>query len=164
MPDSKKQTIVIAVLILLIAGATWFAKRFNEDGRDLNAISTEANKSKTSSNFFIEGRMGKENTISLVRQDLENIIKDANQTKEAKNSANAKLFVLLDRGTKENEIETLVKQKGFEDALCFIDDNGVELTVKYAEALNEDQANKIKDIIVRTTSISPSNIVIKYQK
>lgn len=161
MSDSKKQTIIIAVLIVLIAFAGIFSKKFNDSTVGLNTLSKEAGNKKESQNFFIEGRLGKENARSILQQELENIIKDEMQTEEARNSATESLMVLMDRGSKENEVETLVKQRGFEDVLCFIDENGVELTVKTTVALDADMVNKIKDIVVRKTSISPSNIVIR---
>lgn len=163
MQDSKKQNIVIAVLIVLIVCAAWFSKVFNDKAGDVNTISKEANETKTSENFFVEGRMSKENARSAFTQELNKIIKDDSQTKEAKESATVKLMALYNRGTKENEIETLVKQRGYEDALCFIEETGVEITVKSEEALTTEEANKIKDVVVRITSIAPSNIVVRYQ-
>lgn len=161
MTDTKKQTIIIAVLIVLIAFAGIFSQKFNNSFGNINQTSKEASSKKESGNFFADGRLGKENQRSYMKQQLENIINDDKQTEEARDSATQSLMVLLDRGSKENEIETLVKQRGFEDVLCFIDENGVEITVKAVEPLNDDMVNKIKDIIVRKTSISPSNIVIR---
>lgn len=163
MQDSKKQNIVIAVLIVLIVCAAWFSRVFNDKAGDVNTISKEGNEVKTSENFFAEGRMGKENTRSASTQEYEKIINDETQPKDIKESATVKLMELYNNGTKENEIETLVKQRGYEDALCFIVDNGVEITVKSEEAITAEEANKIKDVIVRVTSIAPSNIVVRYQ-
>jgi stage III sporulation protein AH len=162
MSNSKRQTVVIAVLILLIACAGWFAKRFN-DSQDLNALST-SNENTENSNLIVESRMGRDNQRSALKQELEKIVSDVNQTEEAKNQANEQLMMLLDRGNKENKIETLVMDRGYEDALCFIDEYGVEMSVKNPEPLNAEQVNQITDIVVRTTGISPSNIVVKQQK
>lgn len=164
MSNLRRQTIVIAVLILLIACAGWFAKRFNDNAQNTNALSSKITQSKQSTNFFAEGRMGRDNQRSAMKEELENIISSKDSNKEAKTAASTRLMQLLDRGDKENKIETLVKGRGFEDALCFIDDNGVELCVKTQEALTDEQANQIKDIIVRTTRVSPSNITIKSQQ
>lgn len=163
MSNSKRQTVVIAVLILLIACAGWFAREFN-NRQDLNALSTDANQSQESANFFVESRMGRDNARSALRQELEKIIGDANQPEESKQEASTQMMLLIDRGDKENKIETLVRERGYEEALCTINDNGVELCVKNAEELNAEQVNAITDVIVRTTGIAPSNIVIKPQK
>lgn len=163
MSNSKRQTVVIAVLILLIACAGWFAREFN-NRQDLNALSTDASESQESANFFVESRMGRDNARSALKQELERIISDANQTEEAKQSASTQMMMLLARGDKENTIETLVRERGYEDALCMIDENGVELCVKSDEELTAEQVNAITDVIVRTTGIAPSNIVVKPQK
>lgn len=160
MSSSKRQTVVIAVLILLIACAGWFAREFNNK-QNLNALSTDANQNKESMNFFVDSRMGRDNSRSAMRQELEKIVNDNNQTEESKQSASTQMMLLLTRGDKENKIETLVRERGYEDALCMIDDNGVELCVKSAEELNSEQVNAITDVIVRTTGMAPSNIVIK---
>lgn len=163
MSNSKRQTVVIAVLILLIACAGWFAREFNKE-QNLNALSTDANQNQESMNFFVDSRMGRDNARSAMKQELEKIISDANQTEEAKQTASTQMMLLLARGDKENKIETLVRERGYEDALCMIDENGVELCVKSAEELNAEQVNAITDVIVRTTGIAPSNIVIKPKK
>ncbi len=160
MSNSKKQTVVIAVLILLIACAGWFAREFNRS-QNLNALSTEADLNEESMNFFVDSRMGRDNARSAMREELEKIISDTNQTEEAKQTASTQMMLLLSRGDKENTIETLIKERGYEDALCMIADNGVELSVKSPEELNAEQVNAIVDVIVRTTGMSPSNIVVK---
>lgn len=163
MSNSKRQTVVIAVLILLIACAGWFAREFNNK-QNLNAISTDANLNQENVNFFVESRMGRDNERSAMQQELEKIIGDANQTEESKQAASTQMMLLLTRGDKENKIETLVRERGYEEALCVINENGVELCVKSLEELNEEQVNGITDVIVRTTGIAPSNIVIRPQK
>lgn len=163
MTNSKKQTVVIAVLILLIACAGWFAREFNKKN-NLNALSTEADQNQKTVSSFIDSRMGRDNARDAMRQELEKIISDVNQTETSKQSASAQMMLLLARGDKENKIETLVKERGYEDALCMINDNGVELCVKSDKELDAEQVHAITDVIVRATGIAPSNIVVKPQK
>lgn len=159
MSNLRRQTIIIAVLIVLIGCAGYFAKRFNDTAQNTGALSLNLKKQTT--NFFAESRMGRETQRSAMKDEFQKIISDNQANKEAKAAASTKLMQLLDWGNKENTVETLVKERGFEDAICFIDDNGVELCVKTNEQLSEEQANQLKDIIVRTTHVSPSNITIK---
>jgi hypothetical protein len=74
------------------------------------------------------------------------------------------IMKVVDQNDKENKIETLVRERGYEEALCMINENGVELCVKSLEELNAEQVNGITDVIVRTTGIAPSNIVVRPQK
>lgn len=164
MSNLRRQTIIIAVLIVLIGCAGWFAKRFNDTVQDTNAVNSKSVTKSQTTNFFAESRMGRDNQRSAMKEEYEKIISDSQANKEAKAVASTKLMQLLDWGNKENTVETLVKERGFEDAICFIDDNGVELCVKTNEQLTDEQANQLKDIIVRTTHISPSNITIKVKQ
>ena len=159
MSDVKRQTAIIAVLIMLIAVAGWADKKFN-DSADLTTISKSV-ENKEAVNYFAESRIAREQERSVVKQELEKIINSKDAAKSAKEAATTKLMQLNDRALKENKIESLVKEKGFEDALCFIDDNGVEVCVKSDNPLTSEEANQIKDIIVKTTGISPSRITVR---
>jgi len=159
MSDVKRQTATIAVLIVLIAFAGWFAKKFN-DSANLTTIGNNV-ETQEAINYFAESRIEREQERSVVKQELEKIISSQDATKTAKNAAATKLMQLNDRALKENKIETLVKEKGFEDTLCFIDDNGVEVVVKTDNSLTSEHANQIKDIVVKTTGISPSRITVR---
>lgn len=161
MSNLRKQTLVIAVLIALIACAGYFANKFNENTKDTNALNIKTNTSKTTTNYFVEGRLGRDNARSALKQECEKIASSETSTKEAKTAAAANLMELLNRGDKENAIETKAKERGFEDALCLIGDKGIELCVKTAEPLTNEQAAQLSDDIVKTTGISPSNITIK---
>lgn len=159
MSDVKRQTAIIAVLIMLIAVAGWAAKRFN-DSAYLTTIGKNAEKQEAT-NYFAESRITRQQERSVVKQELEKIINSQEATKSAKEAATTKLMQLNDRALKESKIETLIKEKGFEDALCFIDDNGVEVYVRADNPLTSEEANQIKDIIVKTTGISPSRITVR---
>lgn len=159
MSTLRRQTVIIAVLIVLIACAGWFAKRFNDSVMDTNALLKSSQTDST--NFFAESRMTRDNTRSAAKQELEGIVNNKDSAKEAKNAASTQLMQLIDRGDKENKIETLVKEKGFEDALCFIDEHGVDVTVKSQDALTAETVSQIKDIVVQATGIAPSGITIR---
>ncbi|KRQ86836.1 Stage III sporulation protein AH [Caloramator mitchellensis] len=159
MSDVKRQTAIIAVLIVLIAFSGWFAKKFNDSG-NLTTIGKNV-ETKEVTNYFAESRIERQQERDVVKQELEKIISSQDATKTAKNAATTKLMQLNDRALKENKIETLVKEKGFEDSLCFIDDNGVEVVVKTDNSLTSEDANQIKDIVVKTTGISPSRITVR---
>lgn len=166
MEQFRKQTAIIAVLVVLIACSAYYAKRFNDQSKGVANSGKEVTETSKSgnANFFAEARIGRDNQYSTHKQELENIINNKNSTKQAIEEAQAKLMVLADWADKQAKIEQMAKQRGFEDAICLINENGVELCVKTAEALTREQAAQLMDDVVRTTSISPSKIVIKSQK
>ncbi|MBZ4662408.1 MAG: SpoIIIAH-like family protein [Caloramator sp.] len=165
MEQFRKQTAIIAVLVVLIACSAWYAKKFNDQSKGVSNLSDKTTQtSKSNSNYFVEARSGRDNQLSIHKQELENIINNKNSTKEAIAQAQAKLILLADWADKQARVEQLAKQRGFEDAVCFINENGVELCVKSAEDLTSEQAAQLMDDVVRTTSISPTKIIIKNQK
>ncbi|MEF9933787.1 MAG: SpoIIIAH-like family protein [Clostridium sp.] len=169
MPNFKKQTVIIAVLIGLIGCASFFAKEFNDSFKDTDMVlkpeteitETLGMKKETTKNFFAEGRMARENQRTTMKQELESIINNKNATKESKEKATRKLMSIIEKGEKETKIETMVKEKGFEEALCIIDDNGVEICVKSQDKLNGERVNQIKDIAVRASGVAPTGIIVK---
>lgn len=177
MPNFRKQTVIIAVLIGLIGCASFFAKKLNDSNKDIDMVlkqetkATETvseNKDKknkevaqNTKNFFSESRMARESQRTTMKQELESIVNNKSATKESKDKASQKLMTLIEKGDKENKIETMVKEKGFEEALCIIDDNGVEISVKSKDKLTGEKVNQIKDIAVRSSGMAPSGIVIK---
>ncbi|KMT21346.1 SpoIIIAH-like family protein [Clostridium cylindrosporum] len=170
MPNFRKQTVIIAVLIGLIGCASFFAKKFNDSFKDTDMVlkqGTEVTETlnkkvaSSSKSFYSEGRMARENQRTTMKQELESIVNNKNATKESKEKASQKLMGLIEKGEKESKIETMVKEKGFEEALCIIDDNGVEISVKSSEKLTSEKVNQIKDIAVRSSGVAPSGIIIK---
>ncbi|CDF58211.1 SpoIIIAH-like family protein [Thermobrachium celere] len=164
MEQFRKQTAIIAVLVVLIACSAWYAKKFNDQTKGVSKITETTKKVNETTNYFVEARNSRDNQLSAHKQELQNIINSKNSTKQAIAEAQAKLILLADWADKQARVEQLAKQRGFEDAVCFINENGVELCVKSAEALTSEQAAQLMDDVVRTTSISPTKIIIKTQK
>ena len=105
--------------------------------------------------------MARESQRTTMKQELESIINNKNSTKDAKDKASKALIALIEKGEKETKIETMIKQQGFEEALCLIDDNGIEISVKSSDKLTGKKVNQITDVAVRASGIAPSGITIK---
>lgn len=64
-------------------------------------------------------------------------------------------------GYAENEIETMVKAKGFADCLCFLQSGRADLTVMTSgDALTAAQVAQIRDIVLSKSSVTAQNITI----
>lgn len=165
MSNVRRQTLIIAVLIVLIACAGWFAKEFNDrsvtDPAKTEATNAGSKESQEAEVFFSKTRISRESERSSTMETLQGIIQSANASDEEKAEATKKYMELLSRGDQENEVELKAKNDGYSDALCFISDTGVELYVKTSSNLTQEQAFALQEIIVRTTGIAPSNIVVK---
>ena len=61
----------------------------------------------------------------------------------------------------ENEIETLVRAKGFADCLCFLQSGRADLTVMTSgDALTAAQVAQIRDIVLSKSNVTAQNITI----
>ncbi len=72
---------------------------------------------------------------------------------------NQKIEQYAESAENETAIENMVKSKGYDDCVAFVDDTGVRVVVK-AEKLDAAGVAKIKDIIVNQTGAKPTEIKI----
>ena len=77
-----------------------------------------------------------------------------------KNNATKQKLKIIDYMNKENEIESLIENKGFSEALVIITDTSVNISVKKQELSQADVA-KIMDIAIRETGRKAEEIVIQ---
>ena len=160
MTNIRKQTIVISVLIVLIACAGLFARNFNETLTD-NALSGQVTQTNKALNYFADSRMKKESTFDTSVAEMKELKDNKSLTAKVRETASLKLINMVTNNKTENTIETLIKGRGFEDALCMINDKSVEVFVKTTKQFTAAQVHDITEIIVNNTNKSPSNIFIK---
>jgi stage III sporulation protein AH len=161
MSNSKKQTIVISVLIVLIVCVSLVARNFNNTVKDSNAISDNVTVASKTLNYFADSRIQKETQFDNSKLQYNEIKDNKELSKKVRGDAAVKLMGMVDTSNKEIKIETLVKGRGFEDALCTITDANVDVCVKTTGEITKEQVNAIKDIIVSATKYSPNNIFVR---
>ena len=77
-----------------------------------------------------------------------------------KNNATQQKLKIINYMNKENEIESLIENKGFAETLVIITDTSVNITVKKQELSQVDVA-KIMDIAIRETGRPADEIIIQ---
>ena len=85
-------------------------------------------------------------------------IKNA-RTDEIRNKAQETVLKLTLDKQRESEMETLIKARGFSDALVFIRENSVSAIIKTSSLAKEDVIH-VADTIVRITGIKQEDITI----
>ena len=61
----------------------------------------------------------------------------------------------------ENEIETLIRAKGFADCLCFLQSGRADLTVMTSgQPLTAAQVAQIRDVVLSKSSVTAQNITV----
>lgn len=120
-------------------------------------IANTKNIKRTS--FFIESRLNmnveREKMVILLNEIINNERTDESNRK----AANDEKMELVDIMNKEKIIESLIKAKGFEDALVFITDYSVNVIIE-TEKLTDSDVAKVLDIVTRETEFVTDNIKI----
>lgn len=139
------------------------------EGKKIHEISQETNKnidenigkevSLQSKNYFIEQRLARDKLRASLIDRLNEIVNNENTTEEMRKEAQMKIMSIGDLSEKELTIEGLIKAKGFEDALVFLNDENVKVVVS-REELSEQDVVKILDIVMSETDLDASNIEI----
>ena len=139
------------------------------EGKKIHEISQETNKnidenigkevSLQSKNYFIEQRLARDKLRASLIDRLNEIVNNENTTEEMRKEAQMKIMSIGDLSEKELTIEGLIKAKGFEDALVFLNDENVKVVVS-REELSEQDVVKILDIVMNETNLDASNIEI----
>src|SRR5699024_11526431 len=76
----------------------------------------------TGSQFFDEARLNLEKAHDEALDTIQKTLKDSSLSDKEKAEYTAQMTANLEDINAENEIETLIKAKGFADCLCFLQD------------------------------------------
>ena len=147
-PRTKK-IIVLSVMVALLVATGVLNWALNDrltasDPIDANAV-TET--------FFSAYRSEREATRESEFLYLDAIISSETSSEAAKTAAEEQKLGLVERMEKEMQLESLVKAKGFEDAIVTMSDSGVNVVVGTAE-LTAEQAAQIYDIVRSETDLT----------
>lgn len=116
--------------------------------------------------FFAEARMERDKARSRQKDELKVLAQAADGTVATSAGmhsleAQEQLLAIIRRAEAESTVETLVKQKGFEDALAYMSDtDNVDIIVKASSLTSQDVA-QISDIVVRHADVTMDRITVK---
>lgn len=109
--------------------------------------------------YFIEARLNKKQSRDEAVETLQNILKDSAITEEEKDNAITTAASISTAIDAENNIETLIKAKGFSDCIAFIDGDKASIVIK-TDGLLSTEVAQIKDILLGEIDIPAENITI----
>lgn len=164
-----KNQVMAFLMILCLGGAVWLNMKFSSKEKYLGetafvsknnskAVATSA-KVKTESDYFSEAKSERQKVISEAEETVKETLKSDKLTEEDKSLATEKVKQIAERLEMANNIETLIKAKGFKNAIAVISDNGINLVVK-SDGLTTAQTLQIQDIVTAQTDINLANIKI----
>ena len=115
----------------------------------------------TGSQFFDEARLKREKAHDEALDTIRKTLKDSSLSEDEKAQYTAQMTASLEDINAENEIETLIKAKGFADCLCFLQAGRADLTVMTSgDALTAAQVAQIRDIVMSKSSVTAQNITV----
>lgn len=107
---------------------------------------------------FSEYKLERERMRSRQVELLQNLAYDPHTESERKEQAQTDLQKLIEKITRETEIENLMKAKGYLDALVLLDQEAI--TVVVPVTLTREEAARIGELVNRLTGIRLERITI----
>lgn len=179
---NKKQAGIIVTLLALIICAGILATKvngplevnsgfdsssgvlsFNKDNttdKSTNKTTSKTTSKTTNTDYFNTARPQKEQNYATTLADLKSIVDDKNVSEEQRNSAAKKFENLTTSQNNEEKIEQVLKGKGFDDVLCFIDTDKVRIIVK-AKEISSQQNKQIQDVVYSVTKLTNVEVELK---
>jgi stage III sporulation protein AH len=112
-----------------------------------------------SETFFVEAKLSRQKARDEAVETLAVMLADASLTNDQKTSLAIRATDLAQSIETEGKIENLIKAKGFNDVMVYYDAERADIMIKTAGLISEEVV-KIKDIILKETSIPVENISI----
>ena len=169
----KKQTVwLLTMLSLVVVLSVYYV---TSDPSSTNQVAkNEASKTKTeskeqasssknnvkittktaSNEVFEELRLERQDEMSKQQEELTNKLASNDLTPDEKSKAYDEMQKLTERANKEQVLETLIKSKGYDDALVQADGNQVIVTVKSSKH-DKAAANQILKLVNEELGNSP---------
>ena len=167
-----KHQVVLALMVLALGAAVWLNMKFSSTEKYLGeatlvsdsevasgeAVQTAA-KAEQDDDYFETAKKDRQKALDEAQEMVEETLKSANATDTERETALKTTGEIAARIEKANNIETLLKAKGFEKAVVVIGEDDVSVVVK-SEGITTAQTLQIQDIVTAQTNIPLSNIKI----
>ncbi len=162
----RSRQVLVGALAVMVVAAGYYrysvsngVKPTDNDDMTVPVIST----AKAEENYFASARKERDSARSESEELIKQIAENDQSTADAKAEANLKLKNIAENIKNEGEIESIIKSKGYDECIVFIEENEVRIIVK-ADKLESDKVSQISEIVTSRTKFKPSQIVISSHK
>lgn len=115
----------------------------------------------SASDYFAQSRLSREQARDEAISILKETVESEKADDKSKTEASDKISALAENSVQEARVESLIKAKGYAEAVVFIGEDSVNVIVQPPEAgFEATDASKIRDIVVTETSVSADKIKI----
>ena len=165
MVVKKKQLVIVALAVVIGTAGYLNAGRDTdtEAGQKYLGEAQLVNSSETENaggtDFFSQARIDREAGRSRSIETFNAVLQNENADSSAKASAEQGVLELAQNTETETAVENLLRAKGFEDAVCYIN-NGMANVVVKTEVLDSAGAAQISEIVTQQSGIPQEKIKI----
>ncbi len=162
----KKKQLVVAALAVIIGTAGYLnadrdidkeaGQKYLGEAQLVNSSETE-NVGET--DFFAQARIDREAGRSRSIETFNALLQNENADLSAKASAEQGVLELAQNTETETAVENLLRARGFEDAVCYIN-NGMANVVVKTDVLDSAGAAQISEIVTQQSGIPQEKIKI----
>lgn len=131
----------------------------NNNIADNSTISTSSNVSKNNKDYFSSSKLERDTMYSQMLETYENILNSNNSLETQKQSASDEIKKINDVKNSIMICENLIKTKGFDDVVVFVNGESISVIVE-DEQLDAEEVAKIQNIISRELNAKVENIHI----
>lgn len=133
----------------------------SEDGFQENSTveETSAKTNEDIDKYFTESRLEREKMYSEMLETYQTMIAGTNVSSEQRYNAQLEISNITSQKNAIMIAENLIKNKGFEDVVIFVNNGSVSVIVK-AEILDEADIAQIQNIVQRELGVEVQNIHI----
>lgn len=125
---------------------------------NINNTSVETN-TKASDNYFTTSRLGRDTMYSQIIESYQKIIDNEGISQEQKSIATQEISKINNIKNAIMISENLIKTKGFEDVVIFVNDKSINVILK-GENVEQDKIAQVQNIIARELNSDIENIHI----
>ena len=159
----KKQLVIAALAVVIgVAGYLNADKGDSEEAAQKylgEAQLVNSGETVEKEDFFAQARLDRETGRSRSIETFNSLIENESADVEAKGAAQEGVLQLAKNTETETAIENLLRAKGFEDAVCYIN-NGMANVVVKTTVLDSANAAKISETVTEQSGISQEKIKI----
>lgn len=128
---------------------------------DAQILDVDAQNEESPTGYFASARLNRQQARDSALEILQQAAADAMADQTIIDEANASIQTLADNTLAEAQIENLVIAKGYEDCVCYINENSASVVVAATEAgLTEADTARIAEIVMEETGLSAGQIKI----
>lgn len=121
----------------------------------------EGSGAVSASDYFAQSRLSREKARDQAISILKDTMADETGDQKGREMASAQISRLAEDSVTEARVESLIKAKGYSEAVVFLGSDSVNVIVAPPQAgFTQTDASKIRDIVVAETSLSADQIKI----